>query len=127
MSVVLRDKQGKRQLITKGAVEEMLSICSFIEIDGEVKPKLTTSARESNSLPLGEMTPSNLAANPSQKSKIIAASMAAKARSLFLKNSTMPITPQRRFSEVMALGICFLSPIYLIPSFFFRSLGRASL
>lgn len=30
MSVVLRDKEGKRQLITKGAVEEMLSICSFI-------------------------------------------------------------------------------------------------
>ncbi len=38
MSVVLRDKQGKRQLITKGAVEEILSICSHIEIDGEVKP-----------------------------------------------------------------------------------------
>ena len=38
MSVVLRDKEGKRQLITKGAVEEMLSICSYIEIDGEVKP-----------------------------------------------------------------------------------------
>ncbi|MBQ6018483.1 MAG: magnesium-translocating P-type ATPase [Clostridiales bacterium] len=37
MSVVLRDKNGKRQLITKGAVEEILSICSFIEIDGEVK------------------------------------------------------------------------------------------
>ncbi|MBO7709848.1 MAG: magnesium-translocating P-type ATPase [Lachnospiraceae bacterium] len=38
MSVVLRDKGGKRQLITKGAVEEILSICSFIEINGEVKP-----------------------------------------------------------------------------------------
>ena len=38
MSVVLRDKEGKRQLITKGAVEEMISICSLIEIDGEVKP-----------------------------------------------------------------------------------------
>ena len=37
MSVVLKDKTGKRQLITKGAVEEILSICSFIEIDGEVK------------------------------------------------------------------------------------------
>ena len=37
MSVVLRDQNGKRQLITKGAVEEILSICSFIEIDGEVK------------------------------------------------------------------------------------------
>ena len=38
MSVVLRDKAGKRQLITKGAVEEILSICSHIELDGEVKP-----------------------------------------------------------------------------------------
>lgn len=37
MSVVLRDRNGKRQLITKGAVDEILSICSFIEIDGEVK------------------------------------------------------------------------------------------
>ena len=37
MSVVLKDRNGKRQLITKGAVEEILSICSFIEIDGEVK------------------------------------------------------------------------------------------
>ncbi len=49
MSVVLRDKEGKRQLITKGAVEEMLSICSFIEIDGEVKPltpELTVNAQK---------------------------------------------------------------------------------
>lgn len=38
MSVVLRDKQGKRQLITKGAVEEMLDISSYIEIHGEVLP-----------------------------------------------------------------------------------------
>ena len=38
MSVVLRDGAGKRQLITKGAVEEILSICGHIEIDGEVKP-----------------------------------------------------------------------------------------
>ncbi len=38
MSVVLRDKKGKRQLITKGAVEEILSICSFIEYEGEVRP-----------------------------------------------------------------------------------------
>ena len=38
MSVVLRDKNGKRQLVTKGAVEEILSICRYIEIEGEVKP-----------------------------------------------------------------------------------------
>ena len=49
MSVVLKDKNGKRQLITKGAVEEILSICSFIEIDGEVKEitdELRTNAKK---------------------------------------------------------------------------------
>ena len=35
MSVVLRDENGKRQLITKGAVDEILSICSYIDYDGE--------------------------------------------------------------------------------------------
>ncbi len=38
MSVVLTDKNGKRQLITKGAVEEMISISSFVEINGKVVP-----------------------------------------------------------------------------------------
>ena len=36
MSVVLRDANGKRQLITKGAVHEMMEICSFIDEDGIV-------------------------------------------------------------------------------------------
>ena len=35
MSVVLRDANGKRQLITKGAVDEILSICSYIDYDGK--------------------------------------------------------------------------------------------
>lgn len=38
MSVVLSDKDGKRQLITKGAVEEVLEISSYIEIHGQVLP-----------------------------------------------------------------------------------------
>ncbi|MEG1847190.1 MAG: magnesium-translocating P-type ATPase [Lachnospiraceae bacterium] len=37
MSVVV-SKEGKTQLITKGAVEEMLSICSFVEYQGVIKP-----------------------------------------------------------------------------------------
>ncbi|WRS26555.1 magnesium-translocating P-type ATPase [Oscillospiraceae bacterium MB08-C2-2] len=45
MSVVLRDGTGKRQLITKGAVEEMLDICAFTEYQGEVTP-LTLEHRE---------------------------------------------------------------------------------
>lgn len=36
MSVVVEDKAGKKQIITKGAVDEMLAICSFAEYDGQV-------------------------------------------------------------------------------------------
>ncbi|MCL2001288.1 MAG: magnesium-translocating P-type ATPase, partial [Planctomycetes bacterium] len=38
MSVVLRDEGGERLLITKGAVEEMLSICSSVEMNGGTLP-----------------------------------------------------------------------------------------
>ncbi len=38
MSVVVQDKMGKRQLVTKGAVEEMIGVCSFAEIEGAVIP-----------------------------------------------------------------------------------------
>ncbi|MBQ1827506.1 MAG: magnesium-translocating P-type ATPase, partial [Erysipelotrichaceae bacterium] len=36
MSVVLKDDEGKRQLITKGAVDEVMSCCSFIDLGNEV-------------------------------------------------------------------------------------------
>lgn len=36
MSVVLRDETGKRQMVTKGAAQEILGICSYIEMDGKV-------------------------------------------------------------------------------------------
>ena len=45
MSVVLRDDKGKRQLITKGAVDEILSICSYIDFDGKAI-ELTDELRE---------------------------------------------------------------------------------
>jgi len=38
MSVVVEDSAGKRQIITKGAIEEMLIICSHTEYDGEILP-----------------------------------------------------------------------------------------
>jgi len=38
MSVVVEDGNGKTQLITKGAIEEMLSISSFAEYQGKVEP-----------------------------------------------------------------------------------------
>jgi len=36
MSVIVRNQQGKTQIITKGAVEEMVNCCSFTELDGKV-------------------------------------------------------------------------------------------
>lgn len=36
MSVVIEDHSGKRQIVTKGAVEEMLEICSHTEVSGAV-------------------------------------------------------------------------------------------
>lgn len=38
MSVAVADASGKTQLISKGAVEEMLQCCSFAEINGKVLP-----------------------------------------------------------------------------------------
>ena len=45
MSVVVADRSGKTQLITKGAVEEVLGICTCVEYDGQVRP-LTDDLRE---------------------------------------------------------------------------------
>jgi len=44
MSVVIEDRQGKRQIITKGAVEEILDVCSYAEFDREIHP-LTDSLK----------------------------------------------------------------------------------
>lgn len=38
MSVVIKDKDNKTQMITKGAVEEMLKISSFAEYNGRIEP-----------------------------------------------------------------------------------------
>ncbi|NMA04663.1 MAG: magnesium-translocating P-type ATPase, partial [Clostridiales bacterium] len=45
MSVVLQSEGDKRQLVTKGAIEEILSICSLVEYDGEVT-ELTEEIKE---------------------------------------------------------------------------------
>ena len=45
LSTVVEDTSGKRQMITKGAIEEMLSICSHAEYQGEVQP-LTDQIRQ---------------------------------------------------------------------------------
>lgn len=55
MSVVIRDRSGKTQLVTKGAVEEMLAICSYVDEGDRVVPltpqleqEILASVRESN-------------------------------------------------------------------------------
>lgn len=45
MSVVLKDENGKRQLITKGAVDEVMAICSYIDLDGKAV-KMTDELRQ---------------------------------------------------------------------------------
>ena len=44
LTTVVQDKTGKTQMVTKGAVEEMLSICTYAECDGSVQP-LTDDVR----------------------------------------------------------------------------------
>lgn len=38
MSVIIEGLDGKHQIITKGAVEEMIAICSHVELNGKVEP-----------------------------------------------------------------------------------------
>lgn len=42
LTTVVQDKTGKTQMVTKGAVEEMLSICSYAELDHCVEPMTKT-------------------------------------------------------------------------------------
>jgi len=56
MSVVIRDHGGKNQLITKGAVEEMLSISTYAEYEGavvlltdKIKQEILSTVRKLNS------------------------------------------------------------------------------
>ena len=38
MSVIIQDQDGKVQMVTKGAIEEMLSVCRYVEYLGKVWP-----------------------------------------------------------------------------------------
>lgn len=77
MSVVIEDKYKKTQMITKGAVEEMLKICAYVEYQGEIQPlnetlktmiehiteelnqqglRVIALARKTNPMPVGEFS-----------------------------------------------------------------------
>lgn len=56
MSVVVEDDNGKTQMITKGAVEEMVKICSFVQtghevvkLEGEIVDKILLTVDDLNS------------------------------------------------------------------------------
>ncbi|MCL2525648.1 MAG: magnesium-translocating P-type ATPase [Coriobacteriia bacterium] len=46
MSVVVEDHSGKRQMITKGAIEEMLLVSKYVEIDGRIEPLTPVLAKD---------------------------------------------------------------------------------
>ncbi|MEG2928409.1 MAG: magnesium-translocating P-type ATPase, partial [Oscillospiraceae bacterium] len=46
LSVVVEDESGKTQMVTKGAVEEMLSICTFAEYENKIEPLTETLRQE---------------------------------------------------------------------------------
>ncbi len=72
-------------------------------------PKLTTSARESSSLPIAEYAFSNLAVNPSRKSNTIAASISHEAViRLPFNTKIMEINPDIRLRDVIRLGRYFI-------------------
>jgi P-type Mg2+ transporter len=59
MSVVIRDRDGKTQMITKGAVEEMLSISAYTEYNGTVV-KLTDAIRKEILETVGKLNSSGM-------------------------------------------------------------------
>ena len=54
LTTVVQDKSGKTQMVTKGAVEEMLAICSYAECDGSVQ-LLTDAVRRRILLTVDEL------------------------------------------------------------------------
>lgn len=54
MSVVVEDRNGKTQMVTKGAVEEILGICSYVEYRGTVNP-LTDEIKDDIAGTVGEL------------------------------------------------------------------------
>ena len=74
------------------------------------RPKLITSANESNSAPILEYAFNKRAANPSKKSKTAAKMIKTNAPVKLLNRRimTQAIHPANKFRQVIILGICFI-------------------
>jgi len=89
---------------------------NWLIINPGATPKLITSARESSSFPNSEYDLSNLADNPSRKSKIIAAIINQEpVRISPLAINRIAINPEARLSEVMKFGICLFMNYLILP------------
>lgn len=80
----------------------------YITIPGTT-PKVTMSAKESKSFPIGELTPSKRAAKPSKKSSTAAIPTKATAHPKLPSNTcTMAKQPHNKLPQVIKLGMfCF--------------------
>lgn len=83
-------------------------------------PKVTISAKESKSFPIGELAFNNLAANPSRKSNKQAKKIKYDALTRFpLVASSIPRTPHKRFRQVIVFGMClcsFILQVLILPN-----------
>lgn len=109
-------KSGMRQIMS-AKVENC--VCNFnisTAINDGASPNVTTSARESNSLPMGEETFKALAVKPSKKSNTAPSRMniggsmwESEQYKEYIANM-----PQSRLESVRMFGICFLIMVDLL-------------
>ena len=87
----------------------MFSNNKEVAINDGATPNETTSANESNSLPIAPLTFNALAVKPSQKSNNAPQIMNTEASKgcFHNKRATIDNTPQRKFIKVIVFGICF--------------------
>src|SRR5690606_30121048 len=82
-------------------------VSSTYQMAPGTNPKLTTSANESNSLPIGDLTFSARATRPSKKSKTPERITQYAARSSRLASAKVtPTQPLNRLKQVIRLGRC---------------------
>ena len=78
-------------------------------------PKVTSSAKESSSFPMGDDTFNRRADIPSKKSNTAPITIQQSANLASpMKANVVAIHPEMRLQQVILLGICFLIPIVLV-------------
>ena len=112
------DRAGIRNAVYfKKFILSLLRVRLFImpkTIKAGATPKVTTSAKESSSLPMGDCTFSNRATMPSKKSNTAPRNMNAAARSRFIFMACQVAkAPQVRLDNVIVFGMCFFIIVWV--------------